>query len=129
MNFKINLKNEIIDLLKIYNSYSFEVGGMIFGRKIFNTYFLKTLSLKKGESMHIDFSYKDKIIYELPEGQKNLGTWHLHPMQSEAIPSSTDLKQWEKWKKNYIHIICTKKEFKIFNSKGECLYEYSLEEM
>ncbi len=129
MNFKINIKQDVIDLIKIYNVHSFEVGGMIFGRKKFNKYILKTLSFKKGRSTNINFSSNDKIIYQLPEKQKIIGTWHLHPMQLEAIPSIIDLQQWKSWKKIYIHIICTKKEFKIFNSEGECLYEYFLEEM
>lgn len=129
LNFKINIKQDVIDLIKIYNIYSFEVGGMIFGTKKFNKYTLNTLSFKKGKSVNISFSSGDKIIYQLPEKQKIIGTWHLHPMQLEARPSSVDLKQWNTWKKNYIHIICTKKGFKIFNSKGECLYEYFMEEM
>ena len=129
MNFKINIKQDVIDLIKIYNTYPFEVGGMIFGRKKFNIYMLKTLSFKKGKSININFSSDDKIIYHLPEKQKIIGTWHLHPMQLEASPSITDLKQWKDWEKNYIHIICTKKEFKIFNNEGVCLYEYFLEEM
>ncbi len=129
MNFKINIKQDVIDLIKIYNNYQFEVGGMIFGRKKFNQYTLKTLSFKKGKSVNIDFSSNDKIIYQLPEKQKIIGTWHLHPMQLKASPSIIDLKQWKSWKKNYIHIICTKREFNIFNSEGECLYGYHLEEM
>lgn len=129
MNFKIDIKQDVIDLIKIYNNYPFEVGGMIFGRKMFNKYILKTLSFKKGKSVNINFSSNDKIIYQLPEKQKIIGTWHLHPMQFKASPSIIDLKQWKDWKKNYIHIICTKKEFKIFNSEGECLYEYFLEKM
>lgn len=125
MNFKINIEKDVIDLIKIYNNYQFEVGGMIFGTKIFNKYVLKTLSLKKGESVSINFSMKDRIIYQLPEKQKIIGTWHLHPMQYKARPSITDLNQWKKWKKKYIHIICTKNDFKIFNSKEECLYEHN----
>ena len=38
MNFKIDIKQDVIDLIKIYNNYEFEVGGMLFGRKIFNKY-------------------------------------------------------------------------------------------
>lgn len=125
MNFKINIEKDVIDLIKIYNNYQFEVGGMIFGTKIFNKYVLKTLSLKKGESVSINFSMRDRIIYQLPEKQKIIGTWHLHPMQYKARPSITDLNQWKKWKKKYIHIICTKNDFKIFDSKGECLYEHN----
>ena len=129
LNFNISIKQDIIDLLKIYNVHQYEVGGMIFGRKKLNKYILMTLSFKKGKSTNINFSSNDKIIYQLPEKQKVIGTWHLHPMQMEVCPSIIDLQQWKSWGKKYIHIICTKKEFKIFNSKGECLYEYFLEEM
>lgn len=125
MNF--NIKQDIIELIKIYNIYSYEVGGMIFGKKIFNKYILNTLSFKKGKSSNVNFSINDRIIYCSPEKQKIIGTWHLHPMQVEAIPSILDLKQWKEWNKKYIHIICTKNEFKIFNNKGECLYEYLIE--
>ena len=129
MNFRIDIKEDVIDLIKIYNNYEFEVGGMLFGRKIFNKYVLKTLSLKKGENIRINFSVNDRIIYQLPEKQNIIGTWHLHPMQYKASPSSTDLKQWKCWKKKYIHIICAKDNFKIFNSEGECLYEYFFKKM
>ena len=125
MNFKINSEKDVIDLIKIYSNYQFEVGGMIFGTKIFNKYILKTLSLKKGESVSINFSMKDKIIYQLPEKQRIIGTWHLHPMQYKARPSIIDVNQWKKWKKKYIHIICTKNDFKIFDNKGMSLYEHN----
>lgn len=125
MNFKINIEKDVIDLIKIYSNYQFEVGGMIFGTKIFNKYILKTLSLKKGESVSINFSMKDKIIYQLPEKQRIIGTWHLHPMQYKARPSIIDVNQWKKWKKRYIHIICTKNDFKIFDNKGMSLYEHN----
>lgn len=125
MNFKINIEKDVIDLIKIYSNYQFEVGGMIFGTKIFNKYILKTLSLKKGESVSINFSMKDKIIYQLPEKQRIIGTWHLHPMQYKARPSIIDVNQWKKWKKKYIHIICTKNDFKIFDNKGMSLYEHN----
>ena len=125
MNFKINIEKDVIDLIKIYSNYQFEVGGMIFGTKIFNKYILKTLSLKKGESVSINFSMKDKIIYQLPEKQKIIGTWHLHPMQYKARPSITDVNQWKNWKKKYMHIICTKNDFKIFDNKGKSLYEHN----
>lgn len=129
MNFKIDIKNDVIDLIKIYKNYKLEVGGMIFGRKIFNKYVLKTLSFKKGENVRINFSINDKIIYQLPEKQSIIGTWHLHPMQNKVNPSIIDLKQWERWNRKYIHIICARNNFKIFNSKGECLYEYFFEKM
>ncbi len=129
MNLKIKFENDIVDLLEIYNKYSYEVGGMIFGKTFFNNYFLRTLSLKKGDKASINFNDKDKRIYDVPDGLKILGTWHFHPMQEQAIPSPIDLKQWKKWKRNYIHIICTKKDFKIFNSRGEKLYEHFLEQI
>lgn len=129
LNFNISIKEDVINLLKIYNIHQSEVGGMIFGIKKFNKYILMTLSFKKGKSTSINFSNNDKIIYQPPEKQRIIGTWHLHPMQLEANPSIIDLQQWKSWGKKYIHIICTKKDFKIFNSKGECLYGYFFEEM
>lgn len=121
---KIVCKQDLIELLEIYKKFDYEVGGMLFGSKFLSKYTIKTLSFKKGKNIEISFFSKDKIIYIKPEKQILLGTWHLHPMQANVAPSSIDLHQWNSWNKSYIHIICGKKDFKIFNSRGDCIYEY-----
>ncbi len=126
MNLKLRFTEDIIELIKIYNRYSYEVGGIVFGNKFFNHYFVKTMSFKKGKKIRIDFDGSDVKIYNIPNGMRILGTWHLHPMQKQASPSIIDLLQWKQWKREYIHIICTKNDFKVFNGVGEVLYEHIL---
>lgn len=124
MNLKIKCNQDLIELLSIYRKFNYEVGGMLFGNIFFNKYIIKSASFKKGKKTEISFSEEDKKIYIFPHKQKLIGTWHLHPMQDEAIPSARDLYQWKIWKKYCIHIICSKNDFKIFNNKGVCIYEH-----
>lgn len=119
---RIKLSQDFKSLLKIHFKNQYEVGGVIFAKK--HTFFttLETLSFKKGAPLSITFNEEDGILFQTPKGNTIVGTWHTHPFQNEIQPSNIDLKQWKKWKKEFIHLIYNGYKVKIYTSKGELIY-------
>lgn len=119
---RIKLSQDFKSLLKIHFKNQYEVGGVIFAKK--HTFFttLETLSFKKGAPLSITFNEEDEVLFQTPKGNTIVGTWHTHPFQNEIQPSNIDLKQWKKWKKEFIHLIYNGYKIKIYTSKGELIY-------
>jgi len=127
LNFKIAIKKEVIEILMMYKEFCYEVGGMLFGSNVFSKLSIKAISTQKGKPFSITFSNDKSKIYYPPYKQRIIGTWHLHPNQQNLNPSYVDLNQWRKWNKKYIHLLSNGNKLKIYNYKGDCLYETILE--
>lgn len=120
---KININKDFIDLLKIHFNNDYEVGGVIFAYKKRFKIVIDTLSFKKGNRMHIDFTSDDVALFEVPPKHYIVGTWHTHPFQNKIAASNIDLAQWKKWNRKYLHLIFNGNEIKIFTSKGDIVYD------
>jgi len=118
---KININGNVIKLLKQCMDKPIEYGGMLFGMKLINLN-IQALTTKVGESSSISFKSDDYKIYHIPKGNKIIGTWHHHPI-TNSLPSSIDLEQWEKWGKQYVHILTCKNMISVYSYKGEKIYE------
>lgn len=121
MNLIIN--NDVNELLEQYSSFCYEVGGILFGKKIFNHYCINHITFKKGSLLSISFLSDDKKIFYSNIRSKILGSWHYHPNGLSNLPSSIDLNQYQKWNHKYVHIILSNEGYKVFNNKGVVLYE------
>ena len=119
---KIKLSKDLKSLLKIYFKEQYEVGGIIFAKRYMFYTMLETISFKKGAPLSICFDNQDVSLFEIPKGNIIIGTWHTHPFQKEIQPSNIDLKQWKKWKKEFIHLIYNGNKIKLYTSKGELIY-------
>lgn len=120
---RIKISNDFKKMLKIHFNNTYEVGGIIFGKKnIFNIYFLETLSFKRGFTSSITFNSKDLQLFEIPNEYIIIGTWHTHPFQVEIQPSDIDLKQWKKWNKDFIHLVFNGEQIKIYTVEGKLIY-------
>lgn len=116
---KYSLSDIVLDLLRIYSGFDYEVGGMIFSDSDNN---IKTISFKKGEMYSLDFLGFEETLYIGVPDTKIIGTWHLHPKMQNS-PSTQDIKQWKQWRSLDAHIIINGEGYKIFNRKGVVTYE------
>lgn len=124
---KIEISDDFINLLRIHFNRDYEVGGIIFGYKKGFKIILDTISFKRGQSMHIDFTEEDLSLFEAPKRYYVIGTWHTHPFQAKIEASNIDFRQWEKWNRKYLHLIFNGNKIKIYTSKGEVIYDRKIQ--
>lgn len=118
---KVNLSENVIQLLMIYSVFSHEVGGALFGIKIDDDIYISALSLKHGGKLSINFSSDDKRIFYAPQGDRLIGTWHLHPNSELEKPSRQDIYQWKDWGCDLLHIIISKRGLTVFAFNAEVI--------
>ncbi len=117
--FKWIVSDSVMIMLKNYSRNNVEVGGVIFGDVEEN---IVSISFKRGNYLNIEFKKDDTRLYLGPPNSFQIGTWHHHH-KFDNQPSAIDIRQWKSWNSDLIHIITNNVSIKIFNSKGEELYE------
>lgn len=122
---KYTISEIVVDLLRIYSDFDYEVGGLLFANEESE---IVTVSFKKGSSVSVSFNQDDSKLHYGIENTKVVGTWHLHPKMSFS-PSGQDKRQWKDWKNLDIHIICNDYGFKVYNSRGEGINEGTFQKL
>ncbi len=118
--FDFDFNKQVYDLLALYSKENTEMGGMLF----LNNKEIIGISCIRGKKYSISFLTDNPSLFIGPRNGIIVGTWHSHP--GDNSPSITDLDQWEKWGKKYIHIIINTLSIKVYNWKGKVLKDIEI---